>query len=628
MIALSLLLYNVTRNMSDRVARASGVLLACVAGAYVCDVFISLGPGAGTYEIMLRLQWLAIAFMPAAMFHLSDALLATTGLPSRGRRRRVVRVMYLISATFALLAGLTDTVIYRISAPVVTPVTMTAGGVFIIYVAFFTVAVVVSLINVQRARNRCLTRSTRRRMGYLLLAMLTPPLGIFPFSLLLPPGEVYTLPALWIVNLTNIVVVLLLLFLAYPLSFFGSAKPDRMVKAELLRFILRGPGTGLLALVLILLLSPTTRIFGIPGESFTAFAVVGAVLVWQWGVHLSLPWLEQKLIYGGEDGDQFAKLQDLSERLLTPADLLQLTEANLAAACDYLRVNSAFIAVFDDAQTLDVIATIGPERPALDWLVAQTRKQNGKLAELDPAVIQEWLPYWVLPLQSEREDYALPGQKRLLGFMGIRARAPQFDLSEDEQQIFVRTFARRAAEVLDDMQLQGEIVAALEGLLPQITLTRSRAADVEYRPGHAGVVVEPDTPDREPIIEQTRAALRHYWGGPGLSSSRLIELGVVQDLLADNDNNPSRALRALLQKAIDQQKPDGAPRMTSPEWTIYNILNLRFIERIKVRDVAIRLALSEPDLYRKQRAAIEAVADTIIAMESERSAAAEQSTPA
>src|SRR6266550_1531354 len=86
-VAASILLYNLSRNLRDRIARTSAILLGSVTAAYICDVFLSLGPGIGTYIATLRLQWLGIAFMPAAMFHLSDALLATTGLPSRGRRR-------------------------------------------------------------------------------------------------------------------------------------------------------------------------------------------------------------------------------------------------------------------------------------------------------------------------------------------------------------------------------------------------------------------------------------------------------------------------------------------------------------------------------------------------------------
>jgi hypothetical protein len=42
---------------------------------------------------------------------------------------------------------------------------------------------------------------------------------------------------------------------------------------------------------------------------------------------------------------------------------------------------------------------------------------------------------------------------------------------------------------------------------------------------------------------------------------------------------------------------------------------LKFLEGRKVRNVALRLAMSEADLYRKQRVAIEAVANAIVEME-------------
>lgn len=110
-IAASMLLYNLTRNLRDRVARTSAVVLGCLTLVYICDVFVSLGPGISTYTATLRLQWIGIAFMPVAMLHLSDALLATTGLPSRGRRRRIIRLLYVVAAGFLLLAAFTDLLI-------------------------------------------------------------------------------------------------------------------------------------------------------------------------------------------------------------------------------------------------------------------------------------------------------------------------------------------------------------------------------------------------------------------------------------------------------------------------------------------------------------------------------------
>jgi hypothetical protein len=69
-----------------------------------------------------------------------------------------------------------------------------------------------------------------------------------------------------------------------------------------------------------------------------------------------------------------------------------------------------------------------------------------------------------------------------------------------------------------------------------------------------------------------------------------------------------------LRQGIDQVRPDGERRFTG-EWILYNILEMKFLEGRKVREIAMRLALSEADLYRKQRVAIEYVANAIIEME-------------
>lgn len=615
-LTVSFLLYNLTRNLRNRVARTSAIMLACVTVVSLCDALISLRPSAGTLEAFVRLQWIGIATMPTALFHLSDALLATTGLPSRGRRRRAVRGLYLLSVIFVLLAAFSDMII----RPMVVGtrlVNIVGGGLFLLYVVFFLIVTGIAFITIQRARSRCLTRDTRRRMAYLQFAMLTPAFGIFPYSVLFGISETGSVGMLLLVNLSNLVIIFMLLFLAYPLSFFGSHLPDRVVKTDLLRFVLRGPATGLLVLGTILFITPATRILGLPGNSFMPFAVVAVVLVWQWSVALALPWLEKRLIYSGEDDDQLAKLQSLSDRLLTRADLLQLLDAILSSTCDFLQVSTAFVASLNEGSP-ELVSSIGPARPNAQWLEEESavlRQLLKNKAASDQPVLEVWHSYWITPLYSSR-SVEIDGSTPLIGFLGIQARSRDVVLSGDEWAL-LGSKAEQAAETLDDMALQSEIYAALEGLLPQIQITRTRAAEVEYRPGREGPVVHAGHEvDREQFIEQVRAALRHYWGGPGLSSSRLLELRIVHEVMNENGENPARALRAVLQKAIENQRPEGERKMLSPEWTIYNILEERFIEKRKVREVAIKLALSEPDLYRKQRVAIEAVADTLMEMES------------
>ena len=92
-------------------------------------------------------------------------------------------------------------------------------------------------------------------------------------------------------------------------------------------------------------------------------------------------------------------------------------------------------------------------------------------------------------------------------------------------------------------------------------------------------------------------------------------LRVVQDSLQQHDGNTVRALRAVLGQAIDNLRPSGERRLTATEWVLYNILELKFIQGLRVRDVAQRLAMSESDLYRKQRIAIEEVARALMEME-------------
>ncbi len=616
-VAVSILLYNLTRNLRNRVARTSGIVLICVTLVSLFDVFISLGPSSKSLDASTRIQWIGIAFMPAAMFHLSDALLGTTGLPSRGRRRRVTRLLYIIGLIFIVSAAFSDILIHPIIAGT-RLVNIVGGPLFWVYCAYFIVGTGVAFINVQRARQRCLTRDTRRRMGYLQFAMLTPAFGIFPYSVLLGISETGSTGMLLLVNIANFIIILMLLFLAYPLSFFGTDIPDRVVKTELLQFALRGPGTGLLALVIIIFTAPLSRLIELPANSFTPFALVAVVLLWQWVIELALPWLEKKLIYSGEDDDQLGKLQKLSERLLTRSDLLQLLDAILAASCDYLQVNTAFVVAFNEGKP-DLVAAIGPTRPNPKWLEEESTTLNTLMIEANPnggSEIQTWHSYWIIALHSKRvrdeSDDAF-----VIGFMGIQARSAEINLTSDERKTF-HTLVRKVAETLDDMTLQSEIYASLEGLLPQITITRTRAAAVEYRPGREFRLADGGNGiDREQFVEQVRAALRHYWGGPGLASSRLLELNIVHKALPENGDNPARALRSVLLRAIENQKPQGERKLTSPEWTIYNILEQRFIEKNKVRDVAMRLALSEPDLYRKQRIAIEILADTLLEMEQE-----------
>ena len=402
-IAVSLLLFNLTRNLNNRVAKTSAAVLACVAVSYVADAFISLEPNNVAHEIATRLQWIGIAFIPAAIYHLSDALLATTGLPSRGRRKRAIRLLYLTGAAFLLAVAFGDSLILVV--PAQESISIQAGAAFLVYALYFLLANGFAYFNVHRARKRCLTPASARRMAYLQIAFLTPALGIFPYSVLLNPGDESSLFGLLVINTANVIIILMLFFLSYPLYFFGSDKPDRLVKKQLLDFLLRGPATGLIALAVVNFTAQATRILSLPGEAFTPPAVVGAVLLWQWFVSLALPYFEKFFIYRDEDDEQITKLQTLSDRVLTHTDLSQLIMATTESICDYLRIDKAFVISLEGAQP-EFVSKVGAFDKEYDELLnAERAPGSGQADALHGAgrqLSRMWRGFALIPLNSSR----------------------------------------------------------------------------------------------------------------------------------------------------------------------------------------------------------------------------------
>lgn len=619
-VAASMLLYNLTRNRDSRVMRASSVLLACVTIVNTVDVFVSLNPTTSALQVWLRVQWVGIAYAPAAMFHLSSALLATTGLLSRGRRRRVTRILYVFSFLFTVMALFTDALV---AGYVETPAPhLLAGPVFPLYVTFFLLATIVSVYNVLRARQRCLTTYTHRRMGYLLYSFTLPAFGIFPYSLLFGDAGGSSLLFWLLVNLSNLGIILMLLFMAYPLSFFASSIPDRVVKAELLRFFLRGPAVGILVLFVILYMPQAGRILGLPGEEFMPFAAVAVLMFWQWMVSLSLPYLERSIVYPDEQA-QMRMVQSVSQRLLTHSDLSQLLEAILAATCDLVQVPVAFLVNFEGEQA-HVLQAFGDWQPGDNWsngsVLLNLLKHHSSADMDDSNMIVLWDTFWVVPLYSRRmgDDPVNGGEARLLlGAIGVHTPAGEQDLPVDDQHVF-DMLVDQAAQALDDRLLQREVFAALEGLLPEMDAIQQLRDTARYGdyPSVAYARRAQALPGADDgFVEAVRDALRDYWGGPRLTTSPLLNLGIVQAAMADHADNPTLALRTVLLDAINRLRPGGDRSMTNNEWTLYNILELRFIQGYKVRSVARRLVMSEADLYRKQRLAIEEVARFLIEAE-------------
>src|SRR5215217_2219502 len=104
--AFSLFLYALSFNLRDRVARSFAIILLCVVVVFTTEALQNQSMPDWAIELLLRLQWIGIIFLPPSYLHLSDALLVTAGRPSRGRRRLAVRLVYVASLGFLVLLAL------------------------------------------------------------------------------------------------------------------------------------------------------------------------------------------------------------------------------------------------------------------------------------------------------------------------------------------------------------------------------------------------------------------------------------------------------------------------------------------------------------------------------------------
>ncbi len=606
--AFSLLLYALTFNLRDRVARSFALILICVAIVFTTEALQNETLPPKTIDLLLRLQWPGLIFLPPAYLHLSDALLSTTGRPSRGRRRWGVRLTYLLSFAFLLLLFdqrlLGPAVLDYSPAPYLQRTSWTH-----LFTLYYVAIIGWAWINFWRAYRRVLTRSGRRRMIYLMAGATAPALGSFPYLMYGAPLIGAHALLFWLAAiLSDLVVGALLVVMAYAVAFFGVSWPDRLIKARLFKWLMRGPVTASFALGLMTVVRRLGElVWSTSYSGFVPLSVVLSILLLEHSITLLAPLWERWLFFGA-DRRELSLFQSLEERFLTEGDLQQFLESILAAARDYLHASSAFIAVLEGTEVKKLLFSgqeVLPQEESLDQALQAIKGANGLRFGI------AWDGYLVLPLYPVRLQEK-PRPDALLGLLGI-AHSPEL-LLEQEQWDSLHLLAERAALALEDRLIQERLWRVLSRLQPQMDILQRLRAAARYE--NAQSVLSPSLPPEADLIQWVKEALDHYWGGPKLQNNPLLRLRIVQEALPDHEGNALNALRALLRRAIETTRPPGERRFTT-EWLLYNILAMKFIEGRKVRDVAARLALSEADLYRKQRLAIAAVARALLKMELE-----------
>ncbi|HZY40836.1 MAG TPA: hypothetical protein VFF59_02450, partial [Anaerolineae bacterium] len=355
----------------------------------------------------------------------------------------------------------------------------------------------------------------------------------------------------------------------------------------------------------------------LPRETLTTLAIVFFIVIFQVARGSLQPLLD--VILFQQDRSELDYIRNLGDRLLTTTDLQQFLENILTAVADLLRVRRVFLASHDADGQWRLRAHIGPvemfDQALKDMHTAQS--QPTEHGPVDVAGFRAW-PLWargdegllgVLAV-SARPDAARAAPARA----GVTAQSGVTDLASDEAHS-LQTLIRQAAIALEDRRLQQEVFAAIERVMPEIDVLQKQRGVIRYTDSPTQPAPEVTLTDDPEFSNWVKDALSHYWGGPKLTESPLLKMQVVAQARPEYDDDAPKALRAVLADAIEELRPDGQRSMTAAEWVLYNILEMRFIQGHKVREIAQRLAMSESDLYRKQKIAVESVAVSLSKME-------------
>jgi hypothetical protein len=615
--AIALLMYSSGFNLKDKLSRTFVIVMATLALMFTTETIANISNSPELIQLWLQIRWAAMAMLPAAYFHFSDALLTITGRPSRGRRTWLVRIFYVIALVWIALipAGITVGGLAPQESPM--PYLLRTDGTRF-FDLYYLLVNGLSFYNLGRAVRRSNTTTTRRRLLYLCVGTIAP--AVISILFLLHGSQLfYRNPDFfWILNLIgSIITVVSLMAMAYVVSFFGFNWTDRAIKSRLFRWMMRGPFVAVVTLGMTTVVRRYGELYGNPYNPFVPVVMIATIMLLEYVITLVAPALEKALFFGA-DREDLSLIRNLEERMLTEKDLDQFLEIITASICDQLQVPGAFIAVLEGS-TVSYIIHAG-DRHILDHLpVSDALIQKIHHSHEEAREIYHLDGFGLIPLEYELDE---PGQYRLFGICGFPLEADQ--KFEPEQLKAVHLLAERATLALKDRALQMQVLESLSTLQPEVDYIQELIASASYnqrglyRNGAQHVPPE--------FVDWVKDALSHYWGGPKLTNSSLLELKIVQAESESHDGSRTNALRALLKQAIEQTRPEGERKYTS-DWILYNILDLKFIQGEKVREVARKLSVSEADLYRKQRIALESVAQNLMKMEAEATSTEVKPTP-
>lgn len=587
-------------------ARVYTLILAELAIIFTANAFSLTIDTPETKFLMQQVQWVGFFIVQPAFYHFSLTILEMTGVHfSRGRFISIAAV-YAIS--IGMIGFFLNGKLYHPSAVVSADQPISRLGDFspIIWVWAMVIFFVCVAILIKAFR-RTKTKTSRRRMGYLFVSAMSVQMSttLSLFAALRFDNANST--GYWLFSVLAYLVLLLLIFLlAYSVVTFCVAWSHRVVRLRLVEWVLRGPITASLTLALVTLVRRSARVLEINSEAWTSLLTVFSILLLEYLITVLTP-LIRRNNYSGYGREDYQMLTGLENMMIFRAELETYLESLCSVICDKLQVPGAFVATNGIYGQSEAIISAGSFRSAQIASIRRLSVESAAISAADQeAEITFADGFAFIPIA-----YPIEGnEESILAILGV---VYFDDVPLPALKEVLQSAAADCAQVLWQRRYYARTYRTLEGIADREPLQRFRSVNL-LNPAegfrHDGTALPSE------VSGWVRDALTHYWGGPKLSENALLQWRIVA---AESDNDEAgriNGLRKVLRTAIEKMRPDGTPSI-SVEWTLYNILVLKFIEGRKVKEIVRKLSMSEADFYRKQKVAIEEVAKIMTAAENE-----------
>ncbi len=602
MTAFSMLLFSLQFVRRKRVLAWTSVpLFICIVLIYSADALETVAVGDEAHLLWEKLQWTGLIFLPSLALFFTSPLPGMTGRQVGTLGKCFVGASLLGSVYFTvrlwqdkLFAGM------RTITNVGTTMIHSSETVYFWIFCVFSLAVMFEFLNVAFLRTK--THASRRRMLYLILGVAGVLAGSFPLLLFGSGLLISQHPVVfWTLSVIgNALVTAMVLLLAYSVTNFSVPWSDRLSRLRMLEWILRGPVTASLTLWIVTMINRTSDTLGLRVAGLNTFATVFAIIVLEYLAGLAMPFIERSSLVGLGKED-YAIFRDFQGMMVFKPELETFLEALTGALCDRFQARNGFFAVMDESGKVDSMIAAGGSEQIPENLLASLPayfSENGD----EPYREEPWV---IFPVISRAHETAV-----FLGVLGLSD--PSAMLDTENGRATLEDALSNARTVLRQRRYLTTAFQVLRGSTASDTKNSFRSGSVLNDQS-----LLTDDSEVENVTAWTKDALSHYWGGPRLSDSPLLELEVVKSTAEEMNDTPTNALRSVLKKALEKLRPEGE-RAYNGEWTLYNIIDLKFFEKEKVKDIVRRLAMSEADFYRKQKVAVEAMAKEIIRMEQER----------